>query len=100
MLIYKILLKSIDMKEVIIVLLIIEDEDVIVKNILLYINENVLFVYSIKFIGYWKNVLCDGMGLWKQIGKYKNIINVQDIKQDILSKLKDDLIFCDNLKLI
>lgn len=29
-----------------------------------------------------------------------NIINVQDIKQEILSKLKDDLIFCDNLKLI
>lgn len=40
------------------------------------------------------------MGSWKQTGKHKNTINVQDIKQDITSKLKDDLISCDNLKSI
>lgn len=58
------------------------------------------FVYRIKFIGHWKNVLCDGMGSWKQTGQHKNTINVQDIKQEISSKLKDDSISCDNLKSI
>lgn len=36
----------------------------------------------------------------KQTGKHKNTINVQDIKQDISSKLKDDSISCDNFKSI
>lgn len=58
------------------------------------------FVYRIKFIGHWKNVLCDEMGSWKQTGQHKNTINVQDIKQEISSKLKDDSISCDNLKSI
>lgn len=57
-------------------------------------------MYRIKFIGNWKNVLCDGMGSWKQTGQHKNTINVQDIKQEISSKLKDDSISCDNLKSI
>lgn len=42
--------------------------------------------------------------LWNRInkhtGKHKNTINVQDIKQDISSKLKDDSISCDNFKSI
>lgn len=58
------------------------------------------FVYSIKFIGHWTNVLCDGMGSWKQTESIQNTLNVQDIKQEISSKLKDDLISCDNLKSI
>lgn len=58
------------------------------------------FLYRIKFIGHWKNVLCDEMGSWKQTGQHKNTINVQDIKQEISSKLKDDSISCDNLKSI
>lgn len=53
--IYKIS-KSIDTKEATTALLTTEDEDVIAKNIPLHINENVSFVYSIKFIGHWKNV--------------------------------------------
>lgn len=40
------------------------------------------------------------MGSWKQTGQHKNTINVQDIKQEISSKLKDDSISCDNLKSI
>lgn len=54
--IYKISSKSIDTKEATTALLTTEDEDVIAKNIPLHINENVSFVYSIKFIGHWKNV--------------------------------------------
>lgn len=96
----KISSKSIDTKEATTAFLTTEDEDVIAKNIPLHINENVSFVYSIKFIGHWKNVLCDGMGSWKQTGKHKNTINVQEIKQDISNKLKDDIISCDNLKSI
>lgn len=46
--IYKISSKSIDTKEATTALLNTEDEDVIAKNILLHINENVSFVYSIK----------------------------------------------------
>lgn len=98
--IHKISSKSIDTKEATTALLTTEDEDVIAKNIPLHINENVSFVYSIKFIGLWKNVLCDGMGSWNQTGKHKNTINIQDIRQDISSKLKDDLISFDNLKSI
>lgn len=57
--IYKISSKSIDTKEASTALLTTEDEDVIGKNIPLHINKNVSFVYSIKFIGHWKNVLCE-----------------------------------------
>lgn len=57
-------------------------------------------MYSIKFIRHWQNVLRDGMGSCKQTGKHKNTINDQAIKQEISSKLKDDLISCDNVKSI
>lgn len=58
--IYKISSKRIDTKEATTALL--TTADVIAKNIPLHINANVSFVYSIKFIGHWKNILCDGRG--------------------------------------
>jgi hypothetical protein len=92
--IYKRSSKGIDTKEVVQTLLHIQDESGIAKNIPSHINENVSFMYSIKFIGHWKNVLCDGMGSWKQTGKHINTVHFKDIWDKISNEMKDDLKTC------
>ena len=67
------------------------DENSIAKNIPSQINENVSFIYSVKFIGHWKNTLCDSMGSWKQMGKQISLINISDTGFEISSDVKDFL---------
>ena len=55
------------------------DEQQIAKNIPFNIDRNVSFVYRTTYIGgHWKNALCDGMGVWKQMGKETKFVDVSE----------------------
>lgn len=86
--IYKRLSKGIETKEANKVLLQTHNEHSVAKNIPTHVIENISFVYSIKFIGHWKNTLCDGMGSWKETGKQVTSINISAVEFNIADDIK------------